>query len=137
METKNARKKKTRKKNDAPTPTLHKRTRKKLLIMEFHINWYFFIIIIPWQIQQKLYFFRNVEIFNYSFICKDQNFVKENIESSTNYIFWMKNSKLINYATNICWSCQDTTMAHYVFTNYIYIWRKVVCLFCSVVTRST
>ncbi len=41
------------------------------------------------------------EIFNDLFICKDQNFVKENIESSKNYIFQMKNSEIINYSTNI------------------------------------
>jgi hypothetical protein len=36
------------------------------------------------------------EIFNYLFICKDQNFVKENIESSTNYIFpWKIQKQLI------------------------------------------
>jgi hypothetical protein len=86
------------------------------LTMEFHINWIFFIIIIPCQFQHNLFFFLNVELFKYFFICKDQNFVKEDFETSTNHFFAVKKSKIINYSTNICWSCQDTIVAHYVFT---------------------
>ncbi len=76
---------------------------------------------------QIILFLEMFEIFNYLFICKDQNFVKENIQSSTNYIFEMKNSKIINYSTNI-WSCQETIVARYVFTTTsIYDGRLFLC----------
>ncbi len=40
-----------------PHPNFAQEDKKKLLTMEFHINWKIFIIIIPWQFQHKLYYF--------------------------------------------------------------------------------
>jgi hypothetical protein len=96
------------------------------------------LILQPWQFQHKLYIFRNVwniQLFVYlqrSKLCEGKYWIFNKL------YFSMKNSKTINYATNICWICQDPIVAPYVFTSTsIYDGRLFVCLFCFVLIRST
>jgi len=50
-----------------PHPNFAQEDKKKLLTMEFHMNWNFFIIIIHWQFQHKLYFSNeNSKLINHS-----------------------------------------------------------------------
>ncbi len=119
---------KKRRKKWCPHPNFAQEDKKKLLTMEFDINWKFSILIKPWQFQHKWYSFRNVwniQLFVYlqrSKLCEGKYWI------SPNYIFPKKNSKIINYSTNICWSCQDTIVAHYVFTTTsIHDGRLFIC----------